>query len=236
MILVRRELMYYTPQGYQNPASVAQPMPPNKPNRLTVAGEGSVFVNPDTAMITIGVITENQNLSAAQKENTDKTAAVINSLLGLGISQKDIQTTTYRIEPQYDYENGKQIFRGYKVEHQFQVTIKDLSKIGQVIDKAVASGANFVSSIQFTVSNPDVFYNQALTLAIQNAQQKAIVMARALQVTLNPVPIAVTELSQNVPPRPIPFQAMALAQDSGVPIQPGENKITASVKIDYTFM
>jgi uncharacterized protein len=227
--------MYYTPQGFQNQTS-PQSMPPNKPNRLTVVGEGSVFANPDQAMITIGVITENQSLSAAQKENTVKTAAVINSLLSLGIPQNDIQTTTYRIEPQYNYENGHQIFKGYKVEHQLQVTIKDLSKTGQVIDQAVASGANFVSSIQFTVSDPDAFYNQALTLAIQNAQQKAIVMARTLQVTLNPVPTAVQELSQNVPPRPIPFQAMTLAQDSGVPIQPGENKITASVKIDYTYM
>lgn len=110
------------------------------------------------------------------------------------------------------------------MEHQLQVTIKDLGKTGQVIDIAVASGANFVSSIQFTVSNPDSFYNQALTLAIQNAQQKAIVMARALQVTLSPVPIVVQELSQNLPPRPILFQAMSLAQDSGVPIQPGEKQ------------
>ncbi|MDR7074412.1 SIMPL domain-containing protein [Fictibacillus barbaricus] len=226
--------MYYNQPGYPSMGS-GQPQAPSKPNRLAVTGEGSVYAAPDRAMITIGVITESPNLSTAQKENSDKTAAVINSLLALGIPQNDIQTTSYRIEPQYDYENGKQIFRGYKVEHQLQVTIKDLSKTGQVIDKAVASGANFISSIQFTFSNPDAFYNQALTLAIQNAQQKAVVMARALQVTLNPVPIVVQELSQNLPPRPVPFQAMSLAQDSGVPIQPGENKITATVKIEYTY-
>jgi uncharacterized protein YggE len=226
--------MYYSQPGYPSMGS-GQPQAPVKPNRLTVTGEGSVYATPDRAIITIGVITESPNLSTAQKENSDKTTAVINSLLALGIPQNDIQTALYRIEPQYDYENGKQIFRGYKVEHQLQVTIKDLSKTGQVIDKAVASGANFVSSIQFTVSNPDVFYNQALTLAIQNAQQKAVVMARALQVTLNPVPIVVEELSQNLPPRPVPFQAMSLAQDSGVQIQPGENKITANVKIEYTY-
>ena len=226
--------MYYSQPGYPSMGS-GQSQAPTKPNRLMATGEGSVYANPDRALITIGVITENPNLSTAQKENTEKSAAVINALLALGIPQNDIQTTTYRVEPQYNYENGQQVFRGYKVEHQMQVTIEDLSKTGQVIDKAVASGANFVSSIQFTVSNPDAFYNQALTLAIQNAQQKAIVMARALQVTLNPVPIVVQELSQNLPPRPIPFQAMSLAQDSGVPIQPGENKITATVKIEFTY-
>jgi uncharacterized protein YggE len=223
--------MYYNQSGYRNPAANGI-----KPNRLTVTGEGSVFANPDQATITIGVISENENLSSAQKENTMKSTAVIRSLTALGIPQSDIQTSTYRIEPQYNYENGQQIFKGYRVEHQLQVTIKDLSKTGQVIDTAVANGANSVSSIQFMVSNPDAFYNQALMIAIQNAQQKAVVMANALQVTLNPVPMAVTELSQNVPPRPIPFQAMALAQDSGVPIQAGENKITASVKIEYTYM
>jgi uncharacterized protein YggE len=226
--------MYYSQPGYPSMGS-GQQQTPAKPNRLIVTGEGSVYTNPDRAVITIGIITENQNLSTAQKENTDKTTAVINALLALGIPQNDIQTTTYRIEPQYDYESGKQIFRGYKVEHQLQVTIQDLSKTGQVIDQAVASGANFVSSIHSTVSNPDAFYNQALTIAIQNAQHKAVVMARTLRVTLNPVPIVVQELSQNLPPRPVPFQAMSLAQDSGVPIQPGENKITASVKIEYTY-
>jgi uncharacterized protein len=224
--------MYYNQQGYRNPV----PAQAQSPNKMMVTGEGAVFAVPDRAMVTVGVITENQNLSAAQKENTDKTAAIINSLLALGIPHSDIQTAVYRIEPQYNYENGQQVFRGYKVEHQLQVTVKDLSKLGQVIEQAVASGANFVSSIQFTIANPDSFYNQALASAIQNAQQKAAAMARTLQVILNPVPLVVEELSQAQPPRPIPFQAMSLAQDSGVPIQPGENKITALVKIEFTYM
>lgn len=226
--------MYYSFPGYQN-VGFRQHDDQTKPNRLTVTGEGSVSAVPDQAMITLGVITENMNLGIAQKENTAKTSAVINALMSLGISQQDIQTSSYRIEPQYNYENGQQIFRGYRVEHQLQVTVKDISKTGQVIDQAVISGANSVSSIQFTVSNPDAFYNQALTAAIQNGQQKAIAMARALQITLQPVPIVVQELSQPLPPRPIPFQAATLAQDASTPIQTGENKITATVKIEYTF-
>jgi uncharacterized protein YggE len=226
--------MYYSMPGYQN-MGIRQPFEETKPNRLTVTGEGSVSAVPDQAMITLGVITENRDLSIAQKENAAKTSAVIRSLMSAGISQQDIQTSSYRIEPQYDYQEGQQIFRGYRVEHQLQVTVKDIRQTGQVIDNAVASGANSVSSIQFTVSNPDAFYNQALTAAIQNAQQKAIAMARALQITLQPVPIAVQELSQPLPPRPVPFQAQMLAQGAGTPIQPGENKITATVKIEYTY-
>jgi uncharacterized protein len=226
--------MYYSQPGYQN-MGIRQPYDQPKPNRLTVTGEGSVSAVPDEALIIIGVITDNMNLSDAQNENAAKTSAVINALLSLGIDQTDIQTSSYRIDPQYNYENGQQIFRGYRVEHQLQVTIKDISKTGQVIDQAVASGANSVSSIQFTVSNPEAFYNQALTESIQNAQQKAVVMARALQVTLQPVPMAVQELSQPLPPRPVPFQAATLAQGAGTPIQPGENKITATVKIEYTY-
>jgi uncharacterized protein len=226
--------MYYSYPGYQN-VGFRQPNDETKLNRLTVTGEGSVSAVPDQAMITIGVITENMNLSTAQRENAAKTSSVINALMSLGIPQQDIQTSSYRIEPQYNYENGQQTFRGYRVEHQLQVTVKDISKTDQVIDQAVASGANSISSIQFTVSNPDAFYNQALTAAIQNAQQKAVAMARALQVTLQPVPIVVQELSQPLPPIPVPFQAATLAQGAGTPIQPGENKITATVKIEYTY-
>ncbi|MDM5318070.1 SIMPL domain-containing protein [Fictibacillus sp. b24] len=224
--------MYYP--GYQNTMS-EHLYRQAKTNRMTVTGEGTVSATPDQAIITIGVINEGQNLSAAQKENADKTAAVIQGMLSLGISQSDIQTSSYRIDPQYNYENGQQIFRGYRVEHQLQVTVKDIRKTGQVIDTAVASGANSVSSIQFTVSNPDAFYNQALTLAIQNAQQKAITMARTLGVTLQPVPVVVQEISQQLPPRPIPFQAAMLAQSAETPIQPGENRITATVKVEYTY-
>ncbi|MCM3719915.1 SIMPL domain-containing protein [Fictibacillus phosphorivorans] len=226
--------MYYSYPSYQN-MGFRQMNEESRPNRLTVTGEGSVSEVPDQAMITIGVITENMNLSTAQSENAAKTSSVIQSLMSSGIAQQDIQTSTYRIEPQYTYENGQQTFRGYRVEHQLQVTIKDIQKTGQIIDQAVANGANSVSSIQFSVTNPDAFYNQALTAAIHNAQQKAVAMAQALQVTLQPVPISVQELSQPLPPPPIPFQAATLAQGAGTPIQPGENKITATVKIEYTY-
>lgn len=226
--------MYYNTYGYQNAVNGNYDRQ-TKPNRLTVTGEGTVTAAPDEAIITIGVINESPNLSAAQKENADKTAAVIQALMSLGIPQSDIQTYVYRIDPQYNYENGQQIFRGYRVEHQLQVTVRDISKTGQVIDQAVAAGANSVSSIQFTVSNPNAFYNQALTIAIRNAQEKAISMARALQVTLQPVPVIVQELSQPLPPRPIPFQAAMLAQSAETPIQPGENKIMATVKVEFTY-
>ncbi|KZE64862.1 hypothetical protein AWM68_09425 [Fictibacillus phosphorivorans] len=226
--------MYYNYPGLQH-TDVRQQDDHTVRNRLIVTGEGSVSAVPDQALLTIGVITENQNLSTAQKENADKTASVIQSLLSLGIPQSDIQTSSYRIEPQYNYENGQQIFRGYRVEHQLQVTVKNIRQTGQAIDQAVANGANSVSSIQFTVSSPDAFYNGALALAIQNAQQKAVTMARTLGVTLQPVPVEVQETSQQLPPRPIPFQAVMYAQSAETPIQPGENKITASVKIQYTY-
>lgn len=227
--------MYYNYPGFQQPTRVRQQDDHTVSNRLIVTGEGSVSAVPDQALLTIGVITENQNLSVAQKENAEKTASVIQSLLSLGIPRSDIQTSRYSIEPQYNYENGQQIFRGYRVEHQLQVTVKSVSQTGQAIDQAVANGANSVSSIQFTVSSPDAFYNEALALAIQNARQKAVTMARTLGVTLQPVPVEVQEISQQLPPRPVPFQAVMYAQSAETPIQPGENKITASVKIQYTY-
>ncbi|MFC0190204.1 SIMPL domain-containing protein [Fictibacillus aquaticus] len=214
---------------------LSQPIVQRNTNTLLVTGEGTLTVVPDQAIVTLGVITENIQLSTAQKENNDKTSAVIQSLLAMGVKNEDIQTTSYRIEPQYNYEDGKQIFRGYQVSHQLKVTIRDIAKTGQIIDRAVASGANSVTSIEFSISSINAYYNQALALAIQNAQLKALTIAKELKVTLNPIPFHIKEQSKAVPPQPIPFQAAEMAQKAAVPVQPGETKITAAADVSFIY-
>ncbi|MGC5324363.1 SIMPL domain-containing protein [Brevibacillus sp. SYSU BS000544] len=83
---------------------------------IEVVGEGRIATAPYQAIITLRVITEGQNLEAVQKENNEKTASIIRSLLALGIPKEKIKTAEYRIETQYDYVEGRQIFRGYRVQ------------------------------------------------------------------------------------------------------------------------
>ena len=114
----------------------------NRKNIIKVNGDGEIAVQPDTATVNLGVVTESKELMEAQQQNSIIANKVINSLIALGIDKNQIQTIEYRIEPNYDYSSGEQIFRGYKITHILQVKIDDLSIIGKVVDTAVENGAN----------------------------------------------------------------------------------------------
>lgn len=105
--------------------------------RMKMEGKGSVRVQPDTAIVVLGVITENKELKPAQEENAAKMTAILRELREMGIPSNDVQTRSYNIFPQYDFVEGQQIFRGYRVEHMLEVAIRDIGRIGQVIDNAV---------------------------------------------------------------------------------------------------
>jgi hypothetical protein len=99
---------------------------PPKDHLIKVSGEGELAIQPDSASINLGIITESKQLITAHQQNSLEVTKVINSLISLGIKKNNIQTFDYRIESDYDYDQGKQIFRGYKITHILQVKIEDL--------------------------------------------------------------------------------------------------------------
>ncbi|WP_189655256.1 SIMPL domain-containing protein [Bacillus sp. HNG] len=203
-------------------------------NKLKVNGEGIVTATPTSSTITLGVITEGNTVSAAQNENNQITNNVIQSLVVLGIPKNHIKTVEFRIEILYDFENSKQTLRGYRVIHMLQISDVDIQATGSVVDTAVQNGANTVTSIHFTVSNPQVYYAKALENAIKDAQGKARTIATTLEVQLQEIPFHIKELSQQSPP--IPFQtAMFAKSEAATPIQPGELTITARIEATFTY-
>jgi uncharacterized protein len=203
-------------------------------NILKVKGEGEIAAQPDTASVNLGVVTESKELISAQQQNSIVGNKVIDSLIALGIDRNQIQTFDYRIEPNYDYDQGKQIFRGYKVTHILEVKIDDLSIIGKVVDTAVQNGANYVANVQFTTRYKDSYYQQALVLALNNASNKAKTIANTLRVTLNPTPILVTEGTDLI--QPFESQQVAFAKGvSSTQILPGQLLIKASVAAEYKY-
>lgn len=214
------------------------PVPTNtreKPNTMIVSGEETVQAAPDQAIITLGATTENKDPAAAQQENAAVISKVIDSIKALGIPEEQIKTVEYRIDPQYDYVEGNQIFRGYKVTHQIQITVNNIKQVGEIVDTAVKNGANTVSSVRFTISNQETYYNQALSLALENARHKALSMAKTLGVTLDKTPDHVQEISVG---QPIPIQMDAYTKIAAAttPIQPGELNISAAVKVEYSYV
>lgn len=224
--------MYYYEPWMRQP----QPTRPHSPHsyKLKVSGEGVVTTTPNSATITLGVITESSTVSEAQKENNQRTSKVIESLIGLGIPKENIKTVDFRIEIMYDYENSKQTLRGYRVIHMLQISDVDIQSVGTIVDTAVQNGANTVTNIEFTVRNPQVYYDQALQNAVQDAQHKAQIIANKLGVQLQGIPLQIKELSQQSPP--VPFQtAMFAKSEAATPIQPGELTITARIEATFTY-
>lgn len=224
--------MYYNPTWTPSPMTTASSVHHNQ-HIVEVLGEGTVSAAPNKAVIVLGTITETPSLEAAQKENANAITNVINSLVKLSVPKENIQTVNYRIETQYDYEAGKQIFRGYKVTHLLQVATDKVDQTGLIVDTAVANGANTVSNIQFTVAHPEAYYNQALTLAIRDGQQKALTIAKTLGVTLNRIPSRIQEVTRAL--EPVPREISLFAASAITPIQPGELKISASIKAKYSY-
>jgi len=141
-------------------------------NTAKINGKGSIKVKPNIAIVTLGVSTEGKELKNIQEENALRASKVAGTLKRLGIREEDIQTQNYNIDIQYDYIEGKEIFKGYRVRNILKVIVRDIDRVGQVIDEAVEDGANIVSHIRFTVSDESIYYNRALRHAIEDSIEK----------------------------------------------------------------
>lgn len=203
-----------------------------KKGELKLNGTATIKVESNIAIVNLGVVTEDMNLEKAQRENAIKVTAIINELLKFNIPKEDISTSSYNIEPQYDYIEGKQVFRGYRVTNILSVTIRDLSKVGQIIDAAVSKGANRVDNIKFTVENPSLYYNKALSLAIINAINKARQVENTLKVTVFKIPYKIVEQGSTENIQEVAgFKALAAT----TPILPGQSTITANIEAFFHY-
>ncbi|WP_226677264.1 SIMPL domain-containing protein [Rossellomorea aquimaris] len=205
---------------------------PQANGTITVSGEHTLYVDPDQAVVSIGIVTNDKELEVAQNKNQQLSSQVVQSLLNNGVQQQDIQTSSYQVFPQYNFEDGKQTFTGYEVRQVFKVTVKSIENVGTIIDDAIKSGANRVENIQFVQSNPIETYQQALALAYQEAYQKALTLSGQSNQQLNPQPKSITEQSR---PMSVPFMNAAYlkAADESTAVQPGQISVTAIITVEF---
>jgi hypothetical protein len=195
---------------------------------MTLTGQGQITTVPNIAVIRLGVQTTGENLVDIQSENAQIAQVIIQALQRMGIS--DIKTFQYSIDKLYDYENGRQIDRGYSVRNILEIRTTNLDMAGNIIDTAVNLGANVVDLISFDVANREYYYQQALNMAIMNAMQKAKSISINLGIPADPAPIRIVENSVT-PVQPYFRQELAAT----TPIMPGNIKIEASVTVDFSF-
>jgi uncharacterized protein YggE len=212
-------------------AQAPQQQPPVR--TITVTGSGEVKVDPNIATIYIGVHSEDPDAKAAVASNASQTAQVIAALKAMGIDAKDIQTANYSVYPRQEMGPDNQVKPTvFVVDNTVNVTVRDLSKLGDILSKASDEGANNISGIQFDLSNKDAAMNDARSQAINQAKQIADAMAKAAGVTLGDIQSISTGGSA---PSPIFMAKDALAQGAAasVPVAPGQINVAADVTIVF---
>lgn len=214
--------------------------------QFSVSGEGSVSVRPDVAVFSATVITQSESIEEAQNENSEKSDATIEFLKEQGVEEKDIQTAGYNIYPQYQYFDNPTCYAescpaprapriiAYEVRHTLEIKARDLEKVDQLLSGVVASGANEIGSISFTVDNPDAVLGEARQEAIANAKEKAEALADELGVSLKGV-ASFSETTNGVPVYDFARNQSGGGYGGGGPIQEGEQEVTIVVSVTYNF-
>ena len=172
-------------------------------NTISVSGTGTITVSPDEAEVYIRIVTESSNAKAAQDENADITAAVRNALKNKGVSEDDMETSNYYLQPKtsWDRETGESEIYGYKATHQLKITTDDIKNTGKLVDAAVGAGANGLDNVNFKLSDElrAEAYTDALEEASETAADKAEAIADSLTVDLGEI-ITISESSTSYSP------------------------------------
>ncbi len=209
---------------------------PEAPPTLTVTGSGKVYITPDIAYINIGVHTEGSRASQALRENNELSAKVVDAIKALGVEDKDIQTSNFNIYPQQQFTPDGQPTGEikYVVDNTVYVTVRDLTKLGELLDAAVQAGANTVYGIQFDLSDSSSAMDEARKLAVEDARRTAEKLAEAAQVTLGKI-LSINIYGSSVPAPYVMGKGgggYAVAE-AAVPVSPGQMVITVEVNIAF---
>lgn len=201
---------------------------------ITVTGEGHVEAAPDLATLSLGVTTEGKTASAAMDANSAALAAVIARLKAAGIEDRDVQTSNLSLNPNWQQNDGTttpQIV-GYVAMNVLTVRVRDLGKLGGVLDAAITDGANTLNGISFGLDDPEPVLDKARVQAVQAAKARANLLVTAAGASLGRI-VSISEAGSYVPPGPMPMYRMEAAAADAVPVQGGEVGMTANVTVVF---
>jgi len=202
--------------------------------RVMIVGDSIVQAQPDTAILTIAVVTQNRSAITAQQENAAKSDEVVRVLKTVAGTGAEVKTSGYSLQPQRVYKEGQPpTISGYEARNTVTVTMSDLTKIGNVIDGAAQAGSNDVSGIAFTLRQDRPARDRALGEATREAISKAQVIAQALGGRVARIVEVQEEGFQQRPPVPVYQVETFMAAKSAVatPIEVGSLEISSRVQV-----
>ncbi|MCY7312428.1 MAG: SIMPL domain-containing protein [Pseudoxanthomonas sp.] len=200
---------------------------------LSVSAQAEARRVPDVAMISAGVVTQAVDGNTAMRQNAEQMSKVMAAIKAAGIAEKDIQTSGINLSPQYRYvENEAPQITGYQASNTVNLKVRDISKLGKVLDALAAQGSNQISGPSFQIDNPDPVYDEARLAALAKAKARAETYARALGLRVRRI-VSISE-GGGGGFQPVPMMAMARGKaEMDTPVSPGETVL--SINLDVVF-
>jgi uncharacterized protein YggE len=211
-----------------------------RPPVIAVSGSGSMSIAPDMAIMSFGVLKEAKTAREALDQNNKAMSDIFKAMKENGIEDKDMQTSGFSIQPRYFYPkpkaNGEQkppSIIGYMVSNNVTLRIRDLEKVGSILDLSVTLGINSGGNIQFTNEDASEAIKQARIKAVKDAKSKAETLVETAGAKLGKI-VSINENSRN--PRPVALaqaKSLRVQEDASVPIASGENQYNVNVQISW---
>ena len=225
-LLVAITVATLRPAVAQTPA--ATPAPPT----VVARGDGEVRAVPDMAILVVGAEQSAKTPKEAQAIVATAMTAVQQRLIGAGVPKDAIRTTAYDVQAQFDYGNGRQTLRGYVARHSIEVRVDDVSRVGALLEVAIAAGGTSVQGVRFDLKQREALEREALTKAVANARARAEAMAAGAGSAIAGV-VRIEEAGAAAMPEPVMMRMAAapMAADAAPPVAPGESVIRASVTL-----
>ena len=201
---------------------------------LSVSAQADAKRVPDVATISAGVVTQAADANAAMRANAVQMDKVMAAIKAAGIAERDIQTSGINLNPQYKYvENQEPTITGYQANNTVNLKVRDIGKLGKVLDALVASGANQVNGPSFEIDQPEEAYDEARRGALEKAQARAAMYAKTLGLRVRRI-VSISEGAGFQPPRPMPMMAMARGKaEMDTAVSPGETTLSANLDVVF---
>lgn len=206
---------------------------------ISIEGRGQVRAAPDMATVTSGVTTQGATAKEALDANSTAMAALIEALKSSGIEARDIQTSGFSVNPNYVYSEERDAqgynlppkINGYQVANSVSVIVRDLEKLGTILDQSVTVGANTVNGVEFAVADPSELLNQARKAAFNDARSKAELYADASGTKLGDIE-TISERQDYAAPVAYAMAERAVAA-APTPVEAGELSFAITVSVEW---
>jgi len=200
--------------------------------RLDISASGESHRTPDVATVSAGVVTQASNAAKALADNATRMTATIAALRKAGVAERDIQTQSIRLNPQYRYDNGQPpVLTGYQANNTVSVRLRDLAGAGAVLDALVAAGANEINGPTFAVDKPDAALDEARVEALGKARARAELYAKAAGLHVARI-VRISETGGEASPVR-PMAMMAMAKRDSTPVAVGEETLGVTLQVTF---